>query len=76
MSNTLHHKLATMLDVVYPEADTGVLADQLLETMGLAWDTSAPPAHRFSPTARTTVFPLWIIWRSMNPMATGQTSSE
>ena len=54
MSNTLHHKLATMLDVVYPEADTGVLADQL----------------------RTTVFPLWIIWRSMNPMATGQTSSE
>ena len=46
MSNTLHHKLATMLDVVYPEADTGVLADQLLETMGLAWDTSAPPAHQ------------------------------
>ncbi|WP_428398881.1 sugar phosphorylase [Marinobacter salarius] len=46
MSNTLHHKLATMLDVVYPEADTGALADQLLETMGLAWDTSAPPAHQ------------------------------
>ena len=46
MSNTLHHKLATMLDVVYPEADTGVLADQLLETMGLAVDASAPPAHQ------------------------------
>ena len=46
MSNTLHHKLATMLDVVYPAIDTDFLADQLLETMGLASDTSAPPAHQ------------------------------
>ncbi len=50
MSNTLHHKLATMLDVVYPEADTGALADQLLETMGLAWDTSAPRPTRITGT--------------------------
>lgn len=46
MSNTLHHKLATMLDVVYPAIDTGFLADQLLATMGLAALTPAPPAHQ------------------------------
>lgn len=46
MSNTLHHKLATMLDVVYPAIDTGFLADQLLATMGLAADTPAPSAHQ------------------------------
>lgn len=46
MSNTLHHKLATMLDVVYPAIDTDFFADQLLKTMGLAADTPAPPAHQ------------------------------
>ena len=46
MSNNLHHKLATMLDVVYPAIDTGFLADQLLQTMGLARDTPAPPPHQ------------------------------
>ncbi|MCL7943990.1 sugar phosphorylase [Marinobacter sp. ATCH36] len=46
MSNTLHHKLATMLDVVYPAIDTGFLADQLLQTMGLERDAAAPPAHQ------------------------------
>lgn len=43
---TLHQKLATMLEVVYPAVDTNFLADQLLTTMGLSADVPAPPAHQ------------------------------
>ncbi len=46
MSHNLHHKLSAMLDVVYPFLDTELLASELLETMGLADDAAAPPAHQ------------------------------
>ncbi|TGN39842.1 sugar phosphorylase [Marinobacter confluentis] len=46
MTRPLHHKLATMLGVVYPELDAPALAARLLETMGLADDAAAPPAHQ------------------------------
>ncbi len=46
MSNALHQKLSTMLEVVYPAIDTPALATRLLETMGLAGDAPAPPAHQ------------------------------
>jgi len=45
VSNTLHHKLATMLGVVYPALDSSALATRLRDTMGLAADAPAPPAH-------------------------------
>jgi sucrose phosphorylase len=46
VSNALHHKLAAMLGVVYPTLDASALATGLLETMGLADDAPAPPAHQ------------------------------
>jgi sucrose phosphorylase len=46
VSNALHHKLATMLGLVYPALDTQALASRLLATMGLAEDAAAPPAHQ------------------------------
>ena len=46
MSISLQHKLATMLEVVYPALDTPALATRLLDTMGLAGDTPAPPPHQ------------------------------
>ncbi len=46
MTQALKDKLVSMLEVVYPQQDCGALADQLLETMGLAPDLSPPPAHR------------------------------
>ena len=46
MSNALHQKLVTMLEVVYPALDNPALATWLLETMGLADDAPAPPAHQ------------------------------
>ncbi|MDX1635505.1 MAG: alpha-amylase family glycosyl hydrolase [Marinobacter sp.] len=46
MTQALQDKLAGMLTVVYPEVDTGYLAGQLMETMGLGADASPPPAHR------------------------------
>jgi sucrose phosphorylase len=45
VNNDLHHKLAAMLDVVYPALDTPALATRLLATMGLADDVPAPPPH-------------------------------
>jgi sucrose phosphorylase len=46
VSISLQHKLATMLEVVYPALDTPALASRLLDTMGLAGDAPAPPAHQ------------------------------
>jgi len=46
MTQPLKDKLVSMLEVVYPEQDCSALADQLLETMGLAPDLPPPPAHR------------------------------
>lgn len=46
MSNALHQKLVTMLGTVYPAQDAPALALQLLETMGLPEDATAPPAHQ------------------------------
>nr|WP_150909553.1 sugar phosphorylase [Marinobacter halotolerans] len=46
MSISLQNKLATMLEVVYPALDTPALATRLLDTMGLAEDAPAPPAHQ------------------------------
>jgi len=46
VSISLQHKLATMLEVVYPALDTPALATRLLDTMGLAGDTPAPPPHQ------------------------------
>lgn len=46
MTQALKDKLVSMLEVVYPQEDCGALADQLLDTMGLAPDLPPPPAHR------------------------------
>ncbi|WP_404361727.1 sugar phosphorylase [Marinobacter sp.] len=45
MGQELTAKLATMLRVVYPELDTEYLADQLIETLGIASDAEPPEPH-------------------------------
>ncbi len=46
MTQVLKTKLASLLTTVYPDLDCEALADQLLETMGLAPEQSPPPAHQ------------------------------
>ncbi|WP_375177758.1 sugar phosphorylase [Marinobacter mobilis] len=45
MGQGLQSRLMGMLDVVYPDLDSGFLADQLIQAMGLTADTPAPPDH-------------------------------
>ncbi|WP_297796731.1 sugar phosphorylase [uncultured Marinobacter sp.] len=46
MREPLKSKLAGMLEVVYPDLDSGFLAEKLLKTMGLAPNQEPPPAHQ------------------------------
>ncbi len=46
MSEPLKSKLTGMLDVVYPDLDSGFLAEKLLKTMRLAPNQEPPPAHQ------------------------------
>ncbi|MGF2686373.1 alpha-amylase family glycosyl hydrolase [Marinobacter sp. DUT-3] len=46
MKEPLKSKLAGMLEVVYPDLDSGFLAEKLLKTMGLAPNQEPPPAHQ------------------------------
>ncbi|MGM0768945.1 MAG: sugar phosphorylase [Pseudomonadota bacterium] len=46
MSEPLKSKLAGMLEVVYPDLDSGFLAEKLLKTMHLAPNQEPPPAHQ------------------------------
>lgn len=46
MSEPLKSKLTGMLDVVYPDLDSGFLAEKLLKTMHLAPNQEPPPAHQ------------------------------
>ncbi|MBW4936081.1 sugar phosphorylase [Marinobacter sp. F4206] len=46
MNQPLKAKLVSMLDVVYPALDCDFLAEQLLQTMGLAPNQPPPPAHQ------------------------------
>jgi len=45
MKEPLKSKLAGMLEVVYPDLDSGFLAEKLLKAMGLAPNQEPPPAH-------------------------------
>lgn len=45
MGQGLRTRVMGMLEVVYPDLDSGFLADRLLEAMGLADNAPAPPAH-------------------------------
>ncbi|MBW7472476.1 sugar phosphorylase [Marinobacter sp. F4218] len=46
MNQPLKAKLVAMLEVVYPALDCDFLAEQLLQTMGLAPNQAPPPAHQ------------------------------
>ncbi|WP_417529554.1 sugar phosphorylase [Marinobacter lipolyticus] len=46
MKEPLKSKLAGMLEVVYPDLDSGFLAEKLLKAMGLAPNQEPPPAHQ------------------------------
>ncbi|MCG2580039.1 MAG: alpha-amylase [Marinobacter sp.] len=46
MKEPLKSKLAGMLDVIYPDLDSGFLAEKLLKAMGLAPNQEPPPAHQ------------------------------
>ncbi len=46
MKEPLKSKLTGMLDVVYPDLDSGFLAEKLLKAMGLAPNQEPPPAHQ------------------------------
>ncbi|MFL1467481.1 alpha-amylase family glycosyl hydrolase [Marinobacter sp. HN1S83] len=46
MKEPLKSKLAGMLEVVYPDLDSGFLAEKLLKTMGLAPNQGPPLAHQ------------------------------
>ena len=46
MTKELTGKLNAMLETVYPALDSTFLAQQLIETMGLAPDAVSPPAHQ------------------------------
>ncbi|SFM15923.1 alpha-amylase family glycosyl hydrolase [Marinobacter zhejiangensis] len=45
MGQGLQARLMGMLETVYPDLDSGFLAQQLMKAMGLAPDVPAPPAH-------------------------------
>ncbi|MFL1455466.1 alpha-amylase family glycosyl hydrolase [Marinobacter sp. GN3S48] len=46
MKEPLKSKLAGMLEIVYPDLDSGFLAEKLLKTMGLAPNQEPLPAHQ------------------------------
>lgn len=46
MKEPLKSKLAGMLEVVYPDLDSGFLAEKLLKLMALAPNQEPPPAHQ------------------------------
>lgn len=46
MTTELTGKLTAMLETVYPALDNAFLAQQLIDTMGLAPDAASPPAHQ------------------------------
>lgn len=46
MSDGLTNKLTSMLEFVYPVADSVYLAEQLMDTMGLSPDCKTPADHR------------------------------
>ncbi|MBW0149138.1 sugar phosphorylase [Marinobacter arenosus] len=46
MNQPLKAKLVSMLEVVYPALDCDFLAEQLMQTMGLAPNQAPPPAHQ------------------------------
>ncbi|MDV2077687.1 alpha-amylase family glycosyl hydrolase [Marinobacter xestospongiae] len=46
MAQDLRNRLMGMLELIYPDLDSGFLADRLITTMGLAPDSPAPPAHQ------------------------------